>query len=190
MKILLNAPALPDNVLSKSHLYNYRLKFNADYVLAGITNNILVNRYQPYQQRDPNDASPVQLNNSTNLNFSFRVGVSDLMEDIKFIGGVRFGTTLSDKDVFLSFQNYHKRVDWGLTYYRSNVTNYSGFYDPESVLSFYDNMVITSLYQVNVAYPLSEINSIRLTYRHSPGQGVIRPIFYNGFPRLYSFECS
>ena len=177
-----NAPALPDNVLSKSHLYNYRLKFNADYVLAGITNNILVNRYQPYQQRDPNDASPVQLNNSTNLNFSFRVGVSDLMEDIKFIGGVRFGTTLSDKDVFLSFQNYHKRVDWGLTYYRSNVTNYSGFYDPESVLSFYDNMVITSLYQVNVAYPLSEINSIRLTTGIRQDKGVIRPIFYNGFP--------
>jgi hypothetical protein len=179
---IVNEPALPENVLSKSHLYNYRLKFNADYVLAGITNNILVNRYQPYQQRSPGDASPIQLNNSTNLNFSFRVGVSDLMEDIKFIGGVRFGTTLSDKDVFLSFQNYKKRVDWGLTYYRSNVTNYTGFYDPESILSYYDNEVITSLYQVNVAYPLSEVNSIRLTTGIRQDRGIIRPIFYTGFP--------
>lgn len=171
-----------DNVLSKSHLYNYRLKFNADYILAGITNNILVNRYQPYQQRDPSDASPIQLNNSTNLNFSFRVGVSDLFEDIKFIGGIRFGTTLSDKDVFISFQNYRKRVDWGLTYYRSNVTNYTGFYKPNTIPSFFDNMVVTSLYQVNVAYPLSEINSVRLTTGIRQDRGILRPIFYTGFP--------
>lgn len=171
-----------DNVLSKSHLYNYRLKFNADYILAGITNNILVNRYQPYQQRDPSDASPIQLNNSTNLNFSFRVGVSDLFEDIKFIGGIRFGTTLSDKDFFVSFQNYRKRVDWGLTYYRSNVTNYNGFYKPNTIPSFFDNMVITSLYQVNVAYPLSEINSVRLTTGIRQDRGILRPILFNGFP--------
>ncbi|CAN5796818.1 hypothetical protein BH10BAC2_BH10BAC2_30380 [soil metagenome] len=171
-----------DDVLSKSSLYNYRLKFNADYILAGVTNNVLVNRYQPYQQRSPTDDQPIQLNNSTNLNFSFRVGVSDLMEDIKFVGGIRFGTTLSDKDVLLSFQNYRKRVDWGLTYYRSNVTNYQGFYDPESILSFYDNSVVTSLYQINVAYPLSEINSIRLTTGIRRDKGTIRPIFFTGLP--------
>ena len=184
-RILQREPALPttaDNILSKTSLHNYRLKFNADYVLAGITNNILVNRYQPYQQRDPTDESPIQLNNSTNVNFSFRVGVSDLMEDIKFIGGIRFGTTLSDKDVFLSFQNYRKRVDWGLTYYRSNVTNFQGFYPYGSIKSFYDNMVVTSLYQVNVAYPLSEINSIRLTTGIRRDNGILRPIFFTGTP--------
>jgi len=108
--------------------------------------------------------------------------VSDLMEDIKFIGGIRFGTTLSDKDIFLSFQNYRKRVDWGLTYYRSNVTNYDGFYKTGSIASFYDNMVITSLYQVNVAYPLSEVNSIRLTTGIRLDRGIVRPIFYAGIP--------
>ncbi|WP_225975577.1 hypothetical protein [Panacibacter ginsenosidivorans] len=173
-----------ESVLARSSLHNYRLKFNADYILAGITNNILVNRYQPYQQRDPGDDSPIQLNNSTNLNFSFRVGVSDLMEDIKFIGGIRFGTTLSDKDILLSFQNYRKRVDWGLTYYRSNVTNYQGFFPqkPIDTLGIYysdlDNVVITSLYQVNVAYPFSEINSLRLTTGIRRDKGILRPIHY------------
>ncbi|WP_231401984.1 hypothetical protein [Panacibacter microcysteis] len=171
-----------DNVLSKTSLHNYRLKFNADYILAGITNNILVNRYQPYQQRDPSDQSPVQLNNSTNVNFSFRVGVSDLMEDVKFIGGIRFGTSLSDKDVFLSFQNYRKRLDWGLTFYRSNVTNYPYFYNYQNPLSFYDNVVVTSLYQANVAFPLSEINSFRLTAGIRRDNGIIRPIFFTGTP--------
>lgn len=176
------AQSAADNVLSKTSLHNYRLKFNADYILAGITNNILVNRYQPYQQRDPSDQTPIQLNNSTNVNFSFRVGVSDLMEDIKFIGGIRFGTSLSDKDVFMSFQNYRKRLDWGLTYYRSNVTNFPYFYKYDNPLSFYDNMVVTSLYQANVAYPLSEINSIRLTAGIRRDNGIIRPIFFTGAP--------
>ncbi|HNP21215.1 MAG TPA: hypothetical protein PKM63_00735 [Panacibacter sp.] len=174
---LLQQPVKP-NYIAKSSLFNYKLKFSADYVLAGITNNILVNRYQPYQ----GGAGPIQLNNANDVNFTFRVGVSDVMEDIKFIGGIRFGTTLSDKDVYLSFQNYRKRVDWGLTYYRSNVTNYYGFFDPKSALNNYDNVVITNLYQVNVAYPLSEVNSIRLTTGIRKDKGVIRPIQFTGFP--------
>ena len=84
------------------------------------------------------------------------------MEDIKFIGGIRFGTTLSDKACTCLSKTITKRVDWGLTYYRSNVTNYYGFFDPKSALNNYDNVVITNLYQVNVAYPLSRVNSIAL----------------------------
>ncbi|HRI21340.1 MAG TPA: hypothetical protein PLA68_10300, partial [Panacibacter sp.] len=61
-------------VLNKSALYNYRLKFSADYVLAGITNNILVNRYQPYQGGN----GPIQLNNGNDVNFSFAFGISDV----------------------------------------------------------------------------------------------------------------
>jgi hypothetical protein len=47
-------------------------------VLSGFTNNILVNRYQPYA----GGSGPVQLNNGNDFNFTFRVGVSDLMEDV------------------------------------------------------------------------------------------------------------
>lgn len=171
-----------ENTLSKSSLFNYRLKFSADYVLAGITNNILVNRYQPYQ----GGIGPVQLNNSSDVDFSFRVGVSDLFEDIKFIGGIRFGTTLSDKDIFLSFQNYRKKVDWGLTYYRSNVSNFPGFfrYDPNDTLSLalFDNVVYTNLYQFNVSYPISEVNSVRLTTGLRLDKGVVRPVLFTGMP--------
>ncbi|NNV55901.1 TolB-like translocation protein [Limnovirga soli] len=166
------------NILSKSSLFDYRKKFSADYVLAGVTNNILINRYQPYQGGN----GPIQLNNGNDLNFSFRVGVTDVMEDVKFIGGVRFGTTLSDKDVMLSFQNYRKRLDWGLTYYRSNVTNYSGFYAPGSILNYFDNVVVTNLYQANVSYPLDEIRSIRASFALRTDKGVLRPVDFTGYP--------
>ncbi|MDB5231892.1 MAG: hypothetical protein JWN76_2697 [Chitinophagaceae bacterium] len=169
---ILSAPQ-QQSVLSKSKLFDYRLKFNADYVLSGITNNILVNRYQPYAH----GAGPIQLNNGNDVNWSFRVGISDIMEDVKVIGGFRFGTSLTDKDAFISFQNFRKRVDWGFTYYRSNVKDFSGFFgnDPNSIPEVFSNNVITNLYQVNVAYPFNEVKSLRAIVALRKDRGVIRP---------------
>jgi hypothetical protein len=150
------------SVLSRSKLFDYRLKFSSDYVLSGFTNNILINRYQPYA----GGSGPVQLNNGNDFNFTFRVGVSDLMEDVKFVGGVRFGTDLSDKDVFFTYQNLRKRLDWGATYYRSNVSNF--FNTP------YNTMLYTNLYQLNFSYPFNEVKSVRATVGLRTDRGVLR----------------
>lgn len=150
------------SVLSSSRLFDYRLKFSSDYALVGFTNNILINRYQPYG----GGRGPIQLNNGNDFNFTFRVGTSDLMEDQKFVGGIRFGTNLSDKDVFFTYQNLRKRFDWGLTYYRSNVSN---FYN-----SSFNTMLYTNLYQVNVTYPFNEVKSLRATVGLRTDRGVLR----------------
>lgn len=150
--------------LSKSKLFDYRMKFSSDFILAGFTNNILVNRYQPYA----GGSGPIQLNNGNNFNFTFRVGVSELMEDIKFIGGMRFGTNFSDKDIMFSFQNMRKRIDWGITYYRSNVAN---FYN----ISF-NNILYTNLYQANAAYAINEVKSIKATIGLRSDRGVLRSL--------------
>ncbi|HEX3024227.1 MAG TPA: hypothetical protein VHP12_03365, partial [Chitinophagaceae bacterium] len=134
------------------------------------TNNILVNRYQPYA----GGQGPIQLNNGSDLNWSFRVGTSDLFEDIKFIGGFRFGTNISDKDVFLSFQNYRRRLDWGFTYYRSNIKTYNGFFLTPPA-SYYNSSIVTNLYQFNFSYPLNEVKSFRITIGARNDRGTIRP---------------
>lgn len=157
------------HALENMKLFKYKLKFTSDYVLAGISNNVIVNNYQPYN----GGYGPITLNNGNNLNFTFRVGVSDIMEDIKFIGGYRFGTTLADKDAFLSFQNYRKMIDWGVTYYRSAVTDYYGFF--QGPKSAYDNRLLTSIYQFNIAYPLNEVKSLRASVGYRTDRGVIRP---------------
>jgi hypothetical protein len=149
--------------LEKTKMYNYRLKFSADYILSGLTNNILVNRYQPFG----GGQGPIQLNNGSDLNWSFRVGVADLFEDIKFIGGYRFGFDLNDKDVFFSFKNLKRRLDWQVTYYRSKVSNY---YDAGG----YDNALYTNLYQGTISYPLDETRSIRLTAGYRTDRGVLK----------------
>jgi hypothetical protein len=148
--------------LSKSKLYDYRLKFNSDYILGGFSNNVLINRYQPYA----GGSGPIQLNNGNDFNFTFRVGVSDLMEDMKFVAGMRFGTNLSDKDLMFSFQNMRKKIDWGVTYYRSNVTN---FFNTQ-----FNNMLYTNLYQVNATFPFNEVKSIRATIGLRSDRGVLK----------------
>jgi hypothetical protein len=159
------------STLSKSKLFDYRMKFSSDYVLAGFTNNVLINRYQPYA----GGSGPIQLNNGNDLNLTFRVGTSDLFEDIKFVGGFRFGTNLKDKDVFMSFQNFRKRLDWGITYYRSNVTN---FYN-----SNYNNELFTNLFQANFSYPLNEVKSLRATVALRTDRGVLKSYDnYSGYP--------
>jgi len=156
----LNAKA--NNILADSKLFDYRLKFSSDYILSGFSNNLLLNRYQPYA----GGAGPIQLNNGNNFNFNLRVGTSDLLEDQKFMGGIRFGTDLKDKDIIFSYQNFRKRLDWGVTYYRSNVTNY--FNTP------YSNMLITNLYQGNVSYPFNEVKSLRATFGLRIDRGILK----------------
>jgi hypothetical protein len=164
VKLTKQAPK-KESYLNNTKLFKYTMHFSSDYVLAGVTNNILVNRYQQYGGGN----GPIQLNNGTDLNFTFRAGTSDLMEDYKFIGGVRFGSNLSDKDVYFTFQNYKRRIDWGLTYYRSYQSN---FYST----GFYPNALITNLYQANFAYPLNEVKSIRATIGYRVDRGILKSI--------------
>src|SRR6478736_4031981 len=190
-------PLIPPRIdyLGRAKLFDYKLKFEADYVLAGFSNNILVNRYQPfggYAQQ-----GPIYLNNADPISFTFRVGVSDIMEDVKLVGGFRLGTSLTDKDVFVTFQNYRKRIDWGLTYYRSNVTNYPGFFRGFDAtgsvdLSGVDNMVITNIYQGNVAYPFDETKRLQLTVALRKDIGVLRPLYLGsyGYPDALKIKDS
>lgn len=146
-----------ETLLSQAKLYDYRLKFNTEYSVSGFNNSVLMTRWQPYT----GGSGPIFLTNgSSNLNGIVRIGVSDLFEDIRFIGGFRLGLNLDDKDVLFSFNNMRKRVDWGLTYYRSTITNYP-FYRSDDVRSIIDNKLYSNLYQFNVTYPWDKVRSLR-----------------------------
>jgi len=164
-------PVLNENILQRAKLVNYRLKFSNDYVLGGVSNNILINRYQPYGGGN----GPIQLGNGSNLNFTFRTSVSDLMEDIKFIGGFRLGTNLRDNDYLFGFQNVRKRFDWGLTYYRTINHDAAGF---EGTNLSYNAQFNTNIYQFNGSYPLNEVKSFRLTVAYRRDRIILKPTPY------------
>lgn len=145
------------NVLKSTKLFAYKpLKFSTEYVVAGINNNVLGTRYQKYT----GGAGPISLSSDNGINGMIRMGISDVMEDIKIAGGVRISSNLQDNDWLFQFSNLRRRVDWGLTYYK----NSQRFPLTDSATGITAlTKLIGNLYQVNVSYPFDETKSIRFS---------------------------
>jgi len=141
------------NVLKTIKQYNYKpSKFSVEYGSVGFSSGVVINRYQPYQY----GAGPIMLNSGTPLNGLIRLGTAELLEDMKIIGGYRISTNLKDNEWLMSFQNYKRRLDWGLTYYRNVQQGGDNF---GNIVGKY----FTNLYQGNIAWPFDESRSIRFT---------------------------
>jgi hypothetical protein len=147
-------PDIKRTALETARLFKYKLKFSNDMILAGVTNNIVLTRYQPYS----GGTGPIQLNNGNNLSWAFLASLSDVMEDYRITGGVKPGIDFRDNEYFIAFNNYRKRIDWGLGYYKASNSNIQiqqgGFFLP--------GKIFTTVYQGNVKYPFDEIRSLRL----------------------------
>ena len=141
--------------MRKAKLYEYRPpKFFADYVVTGFTNSVLpVNKFQPYG----GGAGPIYMSNGSDFNGLIRMGTSDLMEDVKFSGGIRIAPNLRDNDVLFEFTNLRKRIDWGLLYYRSS--NQVSFTDAPQYLG----KQFSNYYLVRLKYPFDRTRSLRAT---------------------------
>ncbi|MDP4284829.1 MAG: hypothetical protein Q8891_10410 [Bacteroidota bacterium] len=145
----------PSTVLASAKLYPYKpLKFATDYVVAGFNNNVLGTKYQTYM----GGSGPVSLTSNNGLNGIIRLGISDVMEDIKISGGFRLSSNLKDNDWLFQFTDLKKRLDWGLMYYR-NVQEI-GF---SNGTTSYPGKLFSNLYQGSISYPFDVTKSIRLS---------------------------
>jgi hypothetical protein len=124
----------------------------------GFNNNVLLNKYQAYQY----GAGPITLNSGTPLEGMIRLGASDMMEDIRFMGGFRLSTNLKDNEWYFGFQHLKRRLDWSLAYYR-NVQGAGGIILKDGVVVD-DGLakVYTNLYQGGISYPLNENSRLML----------------------------
>ncbi len=136
-----------ENILSKAKLFPYQLKFSADYLMTGFNNNLLINKYRPFnfgRYVGSGGANPNPLNAMT------RFGVSDLMEDIRFTGAFKTPTNLDEFEWLMNFTNFKRRLDWGATYYRQT----QKLSDVEKQFS--------NLYQINLGYAFAETKALRM----------------------------
>lgn len=162
----------------KARLFNTGLKFTVDNLQVGFNSNVLnFNRLQPYR----NGIGPISPNNGSAINAAMRVGTLDLLEDIRITGGFRPDVNLSDKEVFVVFQNYRRRLDWGFTYYRNNSSNQLQL--GNSTVA-YGLKQFTNLYQLNISYPLNEVKRISFIGSIRNDRFVARPanLLNNGLP--------
>lgn len=137
-------------VLGKALLANYHLKFSTDYLITQFDNSVLIDRYQTFT----GGGGPIYLEQP--LNGLIQVGVSDLLEDVKFTGGLQIPTDLDGSEYFFAFQNLKHLVDWKLQYYHKVVDGVEENTD-------YNEKLITNLYEASAIYPLDPVHSIRAT---------------------------
>lgn len=143
-------------VLKSARLSNYRLKFSSDYLVTQIDNSVLMNRYQPYYGWPQ---GPIRLTDP--VNGLIRIGVSDLMEDVKFSGAFRVPLALDGTEYMFSMTYLKKRFDYKLTYYRR--MEKLAFRNENSLFWGYPSKNITNIYQGEVRYPFDQVRSIRLS---------------------------
>lgn len=146
--------------LSKAKLYPYKpVKFGADYGGISFSNAILFNRYQPYA----GGAGPIMLGSNTSLNGLIRLGTSELMEDQRIFGGFRLSTNLKDNEWLFGYENYKKRFDWGLTYYRNAYEDI--VLDPNPAIGGdeFTGKIFSNIYMGNISYPFDRTKRVGIS---------------------------
>ncbi len=96
-----------------SRILPYRIKFSSEYVMSQLDNSLFINKYESFNASGGVFTNP-------DLSALFTVSISDLFEDYRFTGGVRFPTTFSGGEYFLTYEDLKRRLDKRLTWYYQN----------------------------------------------------------------------
>ncbi|MCX6275117.1 MAG: hypothetical protein NTV09_07910 [Bacteroidetes bacterium] len=124
---------------------NYDPSFSSNYFVSQLDNSLLNNTYQVFS-----GGGGVYFNPS--LNGFFKIGISDLLDDYKIVGGFKLAGDLNSNEYFLSYENLKHRIDHKLTFYRQ------GRFDTDG---FGLNKIHTHELRYTASYPFSDITSLR-----------------------------
>ncbi|MEZ4978804.1 MAG: hypothetical protein R2772_05860 [Chitinophagales bacterium] len=141
-----------------SRTRQYFLKFMTEDISFSLDNSLLVNSYQAF-----NPGNPVF--NQPSLNSMIRFGITDLFEDHKIHGGIRLPFNFRGSEIYISYENFKKRWDKSLTYYRKS--NSEDVDDVSRNNQSIGNSVPgtintrTNLVESQLKYPFNQLNSMR-----------------------------
>jgi hypothetical protein len=113
---------------------NYYTSFWSDYVVTQFDNSFLANNYQYFA----GGGSPVYLN--PGFNFLTKLGISDLFEDQRIVGGFRINPSL-DNEFMLSWEQRKKQFDHQILVDRQTfarvpvLTDFVEMYSARSILT-------------------------------------------------------
>ncbi len=141
-----------------SRIVPYRIKFSSDYVTSQLDNSLFVNKYESFNATGGVYSTP-------DLSALFTVSISDLFEDYRFTGGIRFPTSFSGGEYYMSYEDLKHRLDKKLLwYYQSESAQYTfqPYWYP-----VVDAAIKTNIVEGQLKYPIDVIRSIRgsVSYR-------------------------
>lgn len=142
---LIVQPGIMQGILPKTRQY-FRV-YLFDQVVTQFDNNFINPTYQKFT------GSEVYFN--PGLNGLFKIGLSDVLEDYRIVGGFRLSTDLKSNESFISYEMRPKRWDKGLMYYRQSF--------PATRTAFDAPKVLTQQFRGFFKYPFNEVLSLRFT---------------------------
>lgn len=139
----------------------YRLSFKPDFFTVRLDNSLLFSQYQSFQNTGGRYTNP-------SLSGLITASLNDLMENHRFTAGFQLPINFSGSTYFLQYENFSRRIDWGLMYLRTqNIYNYLVTYVDASnrpiLQKEQPGKNVTNMLQGYVSYPLDRIRSIRFT---------------------------
>lgn len=132
---------------------NYRVEYFINNLVSQIDFNYVNYSYQPFT----GGAGPIYQFAGFQLNF--QVGVTDLMEDQRLVGGVRLNFSLTNNEYLFSYANLKKRLDKEVIFHRNSI-------DVGFVNSPYIGRVYTHELFYILKYPFNEALSLRGTFTY------------------------
>ena len=132
---------------------NYNIVYFTDYVVSKLDNNFFSQSYQ----RFAGGKSPLYQN--AGYNGILKLGVSDLFENRKIVGGMRISPTLTNNEYFLSYEDLTHRIDHQYIFHRMSQQIASG----EDLTKVHTNEI-----KYIAKYAFSEVTALRGTvnFRH------------------------
>ncbi|MBI3500313.1 MAG: hypothetical protein HY063_00815 [Bacteroidetes bacterium] len=127
---------------------NYFKFFSTDYVVTQLDNSFLNATYQKFSGPGPVFLSP-------GFTGFFKIGLSDLFDDYKIVGGIRISSDLRSNEYYLSFENRLKRLDKQIILHRQGL-DYASIADPPFKIQTHEAKYV-------LKWPFSETTSLRGT---------------------------
>ena len=124
----------------------YSVNFTTDYVVSQVDNSFLNKSYQRFT------GGGYQ---ASGFNTLIKMGMIDLFEDYRIIGGFRFPVNFNNTEYMLSYENLKSRMDKKYLVSRQSFTRNSPSGDAQKIQT-YDA-------KYNLKFPFNEVASLRLT---------------------------
>lgn len=124
---------------------NYDVHFTTNYVVSQLDNSFINSTYQKFTGGGAVFFNP-------GFNGLFKIGIQDLMEDYKIVGGVRISGNLNSNEYFLSWQNFHDRLDKQIVFHRQSFLN---------AVEFSVVRINTHSLTYKVSWPFSEVAAVK-----------------------------
>ncbi|MBL7939398.1 MAG: PD40 domain-containing protein [Flavobacteriales bacterium] len=154
--------AVADTAVAKPFTFpdqrNYNLNFAIDGVVTQVDNSFSSQFYQPFT--GPNALNP-------GLSALTRMGISDLFEDHKIVGGFRLALDLNNNDYLLAYENLKRRMDKRISFQRQAYQGFSDF----GVVKVHTHNV-----RYQVSWPFSELASLRASVMYRNDRYVLQSI--------------